>query len=114
MMILIGFIAGILNGIFASFAGQLIILYLVFIKKNDSHIMRNISLSVMAIASFITLLTYNIFLELDILTIVTIILLAIVGGYIGNKLMEKVNSKVLNLVAAIATFTLSIYGVINL
>lgn len=55
MIYLIGLVAGFLNGLFASGAGNIIVFYLVFIMKIDSHVGRAISIAVLSITSLFTL-----------------------------------------------------------
>lgn len=55
MIYLIGLVAGFFNGLFASGAGNIIVFYLVFIMKIDSHVGRAISIAVLSITSLFTL-----------------------------------------------------------
>lgn len=112
MIYIIGLISGIINGVFASGAGQIIILYLVFFKKIDSHISRNISLSILSAASVVTIISHLNFIEVDIISILIIFVISIFGGIIGNNCMNKIESKILNLIGGIVICMLSIYGVI--
>lgn len=110
MIYLVGFISGILNGLFASGSGQIIIFYLIFILKIQSHIGRGVSIAVLTVASVITAIGYSGFVKFDILKILIISLISILGGLIGSKLMDKINAKVLNLMSGIIITGLSIYS----
>lgn len=114
MIYIIGFLSGVLNGMFASGAGQIIVLYLVFFKKNDSHISRNISLSMLSIASILTIILHLNFVDVNVFNLFIVFIISVIGGLIGNNLMNKVESKVLNLIGGIIICSLSVYGVINL
>ena len=48
---IIGFLVGILNGLFASGAGQVLVFYLIFIKKMETHMVRALSISILSISS---------------------------------------------------------------
>ena len=114
MIYVIGLIAGIFNGLFASGAGQIITIYLIFFKKLETHISRNISISVIGISSIIALFNYYNNIEFKIFDITLIIIISIIGGIIGNKIMTLINSNILNIIAGIIIVILAIYGVINL
>ena len=114
MIYIIGIIAGILNGLFASGAGQIITIYLIFFKNVETHISRNISISTVGIASLISAVLYYKEVDIDILHIILIIVISSFGGFIGNKVMDKINSDILNIIAGIIITILAIYGVIKL
>ena len=114
MIYVIGLITGIFNGLFASGAGQIITIYLIFLKKLETHISRNISISIISISSVIALFNYYNNVKFKILDIIIISIISIIGGVIGNNIMTKINSYILNIIAGIIIVILSIYGVINL
>ena len=51
---IIGISVGILNGMFASGAGQILVCYLIFMKKMDTHLVRALSVSILFISSIFT------------------------------------------------------------
>ena len=113
MIYLVGFISGIINGVFASGAGQILIFYLIFIKKIDSYLGRAISMLVLIFASIITLINYFEFVNIDIKTLIYVIPISIIFGIIGNKIMFKINQNFLNLLSGFVLLILSIYGMVK-
>lgn len=103
------FLSGIVNGVFASGAGQLLVFFLVFVLKKDAHISRSVSIAVMTIATIITLVIYNTFLKLDIMQITITFVVSLIGGIIGAIFMNKIKGKYLNLISGILVFSLSVY-----
>ena len=114
MIYIVSLIAGMFNGIFASGAGQIITIYLIFLKKLETHISRNVSIAVISISSILALITYSDKINYNILNFITIIIISTIGGIIGNKLMTKINSNILNIIAGIIILILAIYGVVKL
>lgn len=110
MIYFIGLISGFVNGFFASGAGSIIILYLVFILKIDSHIGRTVSISVLCITSMFSLFRLRDVVNFQIDKVILIICISAICGIIGSKIMNKIDSKVLNLVSGIILVSLSIYG----
>jgi len=113
MIYLIGFLAGILNGFFATGAGQIIIFYLVFIMKIDSHIGRGVSIAVLSVASVFTITGYTNFVKFDLVKVIVIVGISCITGIIGSKFMDKINSKVLNFSSGIIVVCLAIYGFVK-
>lgn len=110
MIYFVGLIAGFVNGFFASGAGQLIVFYLIFILKIDSHIGRSVSIGVLCISSIFSIYGYSKFIDFEISKIITIIIIAAITGIVGSKIMNKVDSKILNLISGIVVTSLAIYG----
>ncbi|MCX8074076.1 MAG: sulfite exporter TauE/SafE family protein [Clostridia bacterium] len=108
MIYFIGFIVGILNGLFAAGAGQILVVYFIFSKKIKSHLARAVSISLLASASIFTAIGYSRFIEFDIIKIVIILFVSLIAGYIGAKLMKKIKSNILNLISGIIVTVLSI------
>ena len=54
MIYFIGLISGFINGLFASGAGQILVFYLVFIKKMDTYKTRAVSIALLSLASIIS------------------------------------------------------------
>ena len=112
MIYFIGLLSGFLNGLFASGAGQILIFYLVFIKKQDTHKMRAVSVVILSLASIVSILFYSNFVNFEIKKILEIIITSAIGGYIGAKLMKKINSNVLNLISGILIILLTGYKIL--
>lgn len=110
MIYIIGLIAGFANGFFASGAGQILVFYLVFILKIDSHVGRSVSIAVLSTTSIFSIfgLIGSVDFEFD--KIVLLVLISGICGIIGSKIMNKFHSKILNLVSGIIVVSLAIYG----
>lgn len=114
MIYLIGLICGIINGVFASGAGQILVVYLIFIKKIDTHISRATSVLCLSIATLVSIYRYSLVAEFKINQIIIVIITGIIFGKIGAKLMPKINSNLLNLISGIIVVGFSIYNLIKL
>lgn len=110
MIYLIGIIAGFLNGLFASGAGQIIVFYLVFILKIDSHVGRSVSVAVLSITSLFTIFGLRDTINLEFWKVIMVVIISGIGGIIGSKIMQKIDSKILNLISGILVVSLAIYG----
>ncbi len=113
MIYIIGLIVGFLNGLFASGAGQILVFYLIFIKKLDTHLMRGVSVAVLSVASIISIFGYSSFVEFDILKIITIAIVAAITGFLGSKIMKKIPANYLNLISGVLILVLTIYKIIT-
>lgn len=112
MIYLIGLLVGFLNGLFASGAGQILVFYLIFIKKLDTHLMRSVSVAVLSVASIISIFGYSSFVNFDFLKVIVIIVIAGITGVIGSKLMKKIPANILNLVSGVLILGLTIYKIV--
>ncbi len=108
MIYLIGLIAGFLNGFFASGAGHIIVIYLIYILCLDTVKSRATSIVCMTIATSISIFKYIKMVELDITKVLIVVSLSLVCGYIGSKLLKKINSNIVNLLSGIITVILCI------
>lgn len=111
MQLLNNIFIGIVNGIFSSGAGQILLFYLLYIKKMDSKEARNICLQTMPIISIPSCLIYLSKIEIDKIKIYILVGISIVFGIAGNIFMKKLNSNILNLISGII---LTILTIINL
>lgn len=109
MIVIVGILVGILNGMFASGAGQILVFYLIFIKKMDTHLTRALSVSILSISSIFAIFGYFTIVKFDLSKIFLLIIIAIISGIIGTKLMKKIPSDILNLVSGLLISGLTIY-----
>ncbi|MEG2310832.1 MAG: sulfite exporter TauE/SafE family protein [Clostridia bacterium] len=109
MIYFIGFIVGILNGLFASGAGQVLVFYLIYIMHTKTHVARTLSVSVLSIASIFALIGFSSYVKYDISKIVVIVIIASISGLIGTKIMKKIPSNVLNLTSGLIIVFLTLY-----
>lgn len=101
MSYLIFILIGAINGLFSSGAGQLLIFYLVYILKRDTKLSREYSLTIMPIISIPTFIIYRTKSSIDITMSFIFIVISLVFGFLGNKMMKKVNPNLLNLISGI-------------
>ena len=106
---IVAILVGILNGLFASGAGQVLVFYLIFIKKMDTHLTRALSVSILSISSIFAIFGYKSMIKFDITKIILLIIIAVISGAIGSKLMKKIPSNILNLVSGLLISGLTIY-----
>jgi uncharacterized membrane protein YfcA len=113
MIYFIGLLVGILNGMFASGAGQILVFYLIFIKKIDTHIGRAISVGILSISSICTVIGFSSMVNYDITKIILFSIISLISGIVGAKLMKKISSNILNLISGILLVVLTGYQIIN-
>lgn len=114
MIYFLGLIIGFLNGFFTSGAGQVLVFYLVFIKKLETHKSRALCVFVLCISSIISLIFLFDFPKINFFEIIFIIISSILFGVIGTKIMKNINSNILNLISGILLVVLSVIRFINL
>lgn len=114
MIYFLGLIVGFLNGFFSSGAGQVLVFYLIFIKKKDTHKSRTLSVFLLTISSIVSLIFLLNFKELKILDIAFLILSSLVFGGIGTRIMQKIDANILNFISGSLILILSIIRFINL
>lgn len=112
MMYAIGLFVGLLNGLFASGAGQILVFYFVFIKKYETHQMRAVSVAILSISSIFALIGYHTFVSFDWVKVGVLAVIAAITGWLGAKLMKKIPSPILNLISGILITGLTIYKLI--
>lgn len=108
--ILIFILVGIINGLFSSAAGQILIFYWVYILKKDTKKCRQMSLMIMPIISIPTFVYYLLNIEINAIQIIILIIISLFGGYIGNKIMKKMNGNILNLISGIFLVIITSYS----
>ena len=113
MIYIVGFLVGILNGLFASGAGQILVFYLIFILKKETHIARTLSVAILSLSSIFAILGYIKIVNFDIKIVISFIIIAIITGFIGTKLMKKIPANILNLISGILIVSLTIYKMVS-
>lgn len=113
MIYIIGLFVGLLNGLFASGAGQVLVFYLIFILKEETHKARSLSVAILSLSSIFAIFGYGKIVNFDLKIIVSFIIIAIITGFIGTKLMKKIPANILNLISGILIVSLTIYKMIN-
>ncbi len=109
MIYIVGLITGVLNGLFASGAGQILVFYLIYIIKQETHISRAASVSVLSISSIFALFGYSKIVDFEITKIIILVIVSIIGGVIGSKIMKKIPADILNIVSGVIIISLTVY-----
>ena len=107
------FFAGIINGLFASGAGQILVFMLIFILKQDTYKSRKLSLFVIGITSILTLLRYIKMVDANLKEVIIVIITGIIFGTAGTKLIKKIKPNILNAFSGILIVALSIYKLLR-
>lgn len=110
MDVLIFILVGLINGLFSSGAGQILIFYWVYLLKKDSKKCREMSLMIIPIISIPTFIYYLLKIQVDLTKILVLVVISLLGGYIGNKLMKKIDNNILNLVSGIFLVIITCYS----
>lgn len=109
MIYLIGILCGLLNGLFASGAGQVLVVYLIFCMKKETHLVRAVSVAVLATSSIFAIIGYSSFVDFDIKKVIVLSVIAAISGFVGAKLMKKIPANVLNIISGVLIILLTGY-----
>ncbi len=104
-------VVGIINGLFSTGAGQILLFYYVYILRLETKEAREKTLSIMPIVSIPTLIFYISKSNIQMKYSFILIIISLVFGFIGNKLMNKMNGRILNIVSGVF---LVLFSVISL
>lgn len=113
MIYFFSLIAGFINGLFASGAGQILVFCLIFILNIETHEARATSIFVIAIITTYTLIRYLQVIDIKIIDIVIVSIIGVVFGFLGSKLSSKTPSKYLNILSGILLVTFSTASLIK-
>lgn len=109
MIYLIGILCGLLNGLFASGAGQVLVVYLIFCMKKETHLVRAVSVAVLATSSIFAIIGYSSFVDFDVKKVIVLSVIAAISGFVGAKLMKKIPANVLNITSGVLIILLTGY-----
>ena len=109
LIYLIGILCGLLNGLFASGAGQVLVVYLIFCMKKETHLVRAVSVAVLATSSIFAIIGYSSFVDFDIKKVIVLSVIAAISGFVGAKLMKKIPANVLNITSGVLIILLTGY-----
>jgi len=107
------FFAGIINGLFASGAGQILVFVLVFILKNDTHKSRATSVFAIGIVTIITLIRYLFDVHVELTKIILVCVIGFVFGSIGSKIMTKIPEGYLNVLSGLLVVGFALYSLLR-
>lgn len=113
-MIYVGsLLSGIINGIFASGAGQIIVFLLIYILNIETHSARATSVFVMGLVTIVTFIRYMQFVDLNFKDVFLVTLSGLIFGIVGSTIMKKIQSDYLNLISGIIVAGFAIYSLIK-
>ena len=113
-MIYVGsLLSGIINGLFASGAGQIIVFLFIYFLKIETHTARATSVFLMGLVTVITFVRYLGFIELNLTHIIVVIISGLIFGRVGSKLMKKIQPDYLNLISGIVIAGFAIYNLVK-
>lgn len=103
-------LVGIINGIFTSGAGQILVFYYVYVLKKDTKEAREKSLMIMPIISIISMVLYIRKNNVTLKNIVFLIGISATFGTLGNVVMKKINPTILNIISGLFLIMFSLIG----
>lgn len=112
MVYVFSLLAGFVNGFFASGAGQILVFYLIYILKEETHESRMTSVCCIGLVTIFTIVRYLRFVQINWMHVIITVLCGILFGLVGSKLMQKIPSKFLNILSGIIIIGLSIYNLV--
>lgn len=113
-MIYVGsLLSGIINGVFASGAGQIMVFLLIFIVKIETHTARATSVFLMGLVTVVTFIRYLTFVKAEMLHMLVAALAGLIFGTIGSKIMKKMQPDYLNLISGIVVAGFAIYNILR-
>ena len=113
-MIYVGsLLAGFINGLFASGAGQIIVFLFIYLLKLETHEARATSIFLIGIVTIITFIRYLGFVELEMKHIAIVIIIGAIFGSMGSKLMKKIPADYLNLISGMIISGFAIYNLVK-
>ncbi len=113
-MIYVGsLLSGVINGVFASGAGQIMVFLLIFILKIETHTARATSVFLMGLVTIVTFVRYLTFIKVEILHVIVVVVTGLIFGIIGSKIMKKLQPDYLNLISGIVVAGFAIYNILR-
>lgn len=113
-MIYVGsLLSGVINGLFASGAGQIIVFLFIYFLNIETHTARATSVFLMGLVTIVTFIRYLAFVKIDVTHVIIVIISGLIFGIIGSKLMKKLQPDYLNLISGIVIAGFAIYNIIR-
>ena len=91
----IGVLSGLVNGLLGIGGGTILIPAMIFLLGEEQHKAHGTSLMIILPTAFISTIVYRMHNNLDLSLSFKVALGAVIGGYIGAKLMNKIPAKTL-------------------
>ena len=113
-MIYVGsLLSGIINGLFASGAGQILVFLFIYFLKIETHTARATSVFFISMVTIVTLIRYLEFVEIKISDAIIVIISGLIFGTVGSKIMKKIKSEYLNLLSGLVIAGFAIYNLVK-
>lgn len=113
-MIYVGsLLSGVINGLFASGAGQIIVFLFIYVLKIETHTARATSVFLMGLVTIVTFVRYVMNIDINLKDVIIVVISGLIFGAIGSKLMKKIQSDYLNLISGVVMAGLAIYNLIR-
>lgn len=113
-MIYVGsLLSGIINGLFASGAGQIIVFLFIYFLQIETHTARATSVFLMGLVTIVTIIRYLTFIKLELIHVIIVIVCGFLFGIVGAKLMKKLQPDYLNLISGVVVAGFAIYNLIK-
>ena len=106
-------ISGIINGLFASGAGQILVFMLIYFLKIDTHKARATSIFLIGVITVISFIRYLFIIDLKTNDMFIVVVSGLFFGVIGSKIMKRIDSNWLNLISGLVITTFCIYSIIR-
>lgn len=113
MIYFICFLVGVLNAMFASGSGQILVLYLITYLKIETHKVRKVSVAVLSMSSILALSGYKNLVHFEINKIILLITISVFTGIIGTKIMKKIPAQILNLLSGVLLVGLTLFKLLK-
>lgn len=107
LLIILGIIAGMINGMFSTGAGLVLVPAFIYLFQMDEYKSRGTSILVIFIFCIINLIIYWNNFSFN-LSIIPIILSSAIGTILGMKLVYKINKNLLSMIFALFTIIMGI------
>lgn len=107
------FFAGVINGLFASGAGQIVVFVLIYFLNVKTHNARATSVFVISIVTIFTLIRYLFSIKLKLVEVIIVAICGLIFGVVGSKIMKKIPADYLNLISGIVISGFAIYSLIR-
>jgi len=113
-MIYVGsLLSGIINGLFASGAGQIIVFLFIYFLKIETHTARATSVFLMGLVTIVTIIRYLTFVQLELIHVIIVIIFGFIFGIVGSKIMKKLQPDYLNLISGVIVAGFAIYNLLK-
>ena len=113
-MIYVGsLLSGVINGLFASGAGQIIVFLFIYFLNVETHTARATSVFLMGLVTIFTFIRYLSFIEIELTHVIIVAISGLIFGIVGSKIMKKLQPDYLNLISGVIVAGFAIYNLVK-